>query len=439
MWHDPKAMGIRAAATLRGFARSITAIVAALGTGCGGEVTQSSPSATGGVATVSTPGGNATGGNAPVGTGGADAGDPFAPPAVDLVPVDGLTIDADAGCDGIQPVWDAIPVALQIVMDTSSSMSLPASGSTDTRWNVTRDALLAALGSIPSMNYVGVQFFPNMQTGFFGVPQAMHTACVNPAGDVKLGVLGQWGSNQRNALDSALLAVEIVAGEGTPTLDAYDLGVSSALDGHLPPDRYVLLLTGGNPTYAEWCVGDVLPTVNSGFTTLTDAIVSAISAEFAAGIKTLVVGAPGSESGGNTGIDARPWLSMAARAGGTATDGCSDTGVPYFCHLDLSSSVDARYDLARLFESSFAAQAPCIYWLYAPFDPALVHVIYTAASGQRYAIAFNPASPCDLGWHFADSSRTAIEICGKTCDRIRTDRFAAIEIILGCTLPVPFP
>jgi hypothetical protein len=316
-------------------------------------------------------------------------------------------------------------------------MLLAAPNTTDTKWNITRNALVGMMGGLPDSTWVGVQFFPNKRTDtYYVTPQQPHTACVNQADNVNILALGPPGSAQRVAIDAAFSRVTPVAGASTPTLDAYLLALQSIYDAtNLPTDQFTLLITDGPPGYAEWCVGDGVPPVTSpSLQDLTDPIVNQIGGANAAGIRTFVIGAPDSEAGADTSIDARTWLSRAARAGGTALPSCSDTG-PNFCHFDLTQSGDLGGDLGLALQQIAYSVVPCSYDVATPdgglIDINLTNVIYTT-NQQRYLVIQNQSSPCDVGWHFTDDTQTQIEICGAPCDQIRRDPGATIDLFYGC-------
>jgi hypothetical protein len=406
----------------------IAALPAALA--CGGEVTSHGAGvAQGGTGAGA---GQATGGS---GAGGPDAGeqDAEAPPlAVDLLPFDG----GWAVCAGRSFSTEPKPVVVDLVVDVSSAMNLSAPGSSDTVWDITRTTLVSAVDSLPDSAWVGVQFFPNMVTGIFTNPQP-HTACIDQANNVNVAPLGSPDSAQRVAIDHAFSAISLVAGEGTPTLDAYDQAVADLFDrsATLPSVQYIVLVTLGQPTYAASCVGDGLPPVD--LRPLTDPIVNAIDSTLTAGVKTIVVGTPGSQQGADTGIDARPWLSEAARAGGTAPASCSDSG-PNFCHLDLAGSQDPAGELGLALARIANTEVSCTYDL-SPLQGSTARnalsVVYTAEDGSRYLVVLNRSSTCEFGWHWIAGS-AQLEICGTTCDRIKHDPGATIDLFFGCIAPV---
>ena len=70
-------------------------------------------------------------------------------------------------------------------------------------------------------------------------------------------------------------------------------------------------------------------------------VVSVASEGTKNGIKTFVIGSPGSES-------ARRSLSQMAQAGGTASEGCSNDGSPRYCHFDMTEEEDFAGALREL-------------------------------------------------------------------------------------------
>jgi hypothetical protein len=391
------------------------------------------------------PGGDSggTGSNCIVNCVATDAGDSdaeidtYTPPPSDggLQPYDDPLPDA---CAGQSASTEPKPVVLQMVVDVSASMNLSPANSADTKWNITRNALVGAMGTLPPSVWIGVQFFPNEKTGTWGAtPQQPHTTCVDQKDNVNIAPLNAPGSAQRLAIDGAFGRVTPVSGAGTPTLDAYELALEEIYSrSDLPVDKFMLLITDGQPTYAEWCVGNGVPTVtNPTLAELTDPIVNRVSTAHAAGVKTFVIGSPGSEQGADTNIDARPWMSRAARAGGTDLPGCADTA-PNFCHFDMTQSQNFAADLALALQQIANTVVPCVYDVVPPdggtIDTQKINVFYTSG-GQRYLVLQNKSSSCELGWRFVPGTNDSqIEICGSTCDQIRADPGATMDLFYGC-------
>ena len=97
--------------------------------------------------------------------------------------------------------------------------------------------------------------------------------------------------------------------------------------------RFMLLITDGAPTLADGCIGDPPDVVD------TQPIIDEIAGAEGEGIRTFIIGSPGSERNSMTGGDMRPWLSRAAMEGGTAAPSCTENG-PNYCHMDMTQEPD---------------------------------------------------------------------------------------------------
>jgi hypothetical protein len=106
----------------------------------------------------------------------------------------------------------------------------------------------------------------------------------------------------------------------------------------------MLLITDGAPTMRETCIAPL-----DGVKDMpTDVIIEDIAAAFDEGILTFLIGSPGSEQSSQSDTaDMRPWLSRAAKAGGTAAEGCDSEG-PNFCHMDMTVQPDFAVALRAL-------------------------------------------------------------------------------------------
>lgn len=65
-------------------------------------------------------------------------------------------------------------------------------------------------------------------------------------------------------------------------------------------------------------------------------------------------------------------------------------------------------------------------------DPNLTNLVYDDGAGGYSLLLQSEGEPCDRGWRFTDATRTAIEICGLTCDLIRNGRDARLAVVFGC-------
>ena len=364
----------------------------------------------------------------------------------------------NAACSQWNSELEVAPSLLDFVVDTSGSMSDLAPNSQSSRWEVTRDALGAAIADfLPDETAVGVLFYPNEAT----IPNRLDSelnsgplpveTCVNVSAMVNVAPIGAAGSAQRATLAQSLAKVQPAG--GTPTDDAYAYAVKygsipavDAYPGYLP---YMVLITDGQPTILRGCKGTGDPTHPVDWHPIVDNIAAAASSSNF--IRTFVVGSPGSDAQSSTGDDGRPWLSMAARTGLTPrSEGCSDDG-PEYCHFDLSQSTDFAADLAQGLTEIMRA-IPCSFNMpSAPagctVEPGTLNVIYKQKvtdnqAAQTWIIGQSEPSCGDdgknEGWYI-DSHTSKIVLCPTTCQNVQNDARARLEVLSGCQTIVPPP
>src|ERR1041385_3158371 len=210
---------------------------------------------------------------------GADSGDGGA---------DGLLI---AACARWSAEREPDPALMMWIVDVSGTMSLPLPGSQATKWDVERPVLADTVGTLPARFGLGALYFPNMATSASTTSRPT-AACVNVNAMIDVGMLGTDVSVQRMTLARSLGATEAGLQEGAPTIDAYLAGLEELGRSPLDGTRRMLLITDGDPTFSEGCVGYGLAEAPVDPTPLIDAI----SGARRAGIRTFVIGSPGSKS-----------------------------------------------------------------------------------------------------------------------------------------------
>jgi hypothetical protein len=309
---------------------------------------------------------------------------------------------------------------LVFLVDTSQSMNEDAPGGNGTKWDVTQGALADAFMSMRDGINVGLIFYPDVPTG--SMP------CFDSMIDVNIAPLDM---GQRGLLDGAL---NMAGPSGsTPTHDAYVYALEQLRASTLPGQKYVVLITDGVPTYALMCVGSGQPSDPAPTGPLIDESATAMSG----GIRTFVIGSPGSE-------DARNSLSQMASRGGTALAGCTDDG-PNFCHLDMTQETNFSTALNDALDQVIAGiPLSCEFALPSPppgqeLDPGKVNVTYVSGSDSQ-DLGRDTSGDCMAdGWDYtADGSH--IRLCGALCDQVKEDPTASISIVLGCTTrPVTEP
>jgi hypothetical protein len=365
-----------------------------------------------------------------------------------LIPLEALGlngVDSLVNCCCQSYVFTPSPKAavLEMIIDVSSSMTARAANApagAPNPWTLTKEALSAAIDRLPPEVAVGLAFYPNMATPSPPTEAGLPTDCINPVGDVPVAWLGASGSLERQAIAQALEAIQIPeSGWDTPTYDAYAWGLRGLLEQRsvlaASDRRYLLLVTDGLPTLSQNCLGV------GGEESLVEAtpILEAIGAAKAQGIRTFVVGAPGSNLNLG-GTDPRVWLSAAAVAGGTAIlPDCSDQG-PSYCHVDLSTDPDLGQELQAALTVLDQGALPCKYSLPSPtpadIDPNQVGIAYTERPGEpsqkEYLMVPSHDSECGMAWRYTNGARSEIEICGAMCERIQQNPDARLDLLFDC-------
>lgn len=345
----------------------------------------------------------------------------------------------DGACTGWTFEPELQPSVLQFIIDVSGSMDLPPEGGSETKWVTTREALRDTAETLPGTISVGAVYYPNMDTEVNcnggdnpcdPGPPVDPSNCVNADTILDVAALGPAGSVQRTAFFDSLDDANPAG--GTPTHDAYNIAKAELDASDAIGQRFLLLITDGQPTFLEGCSG-------SGYRVQPvdeQPIIDAIAVAHDDGVRTFVIGSPGSEENADTGDDARPWLSRAAIEGGTAASGCDENG-PNFCHFDMSEETDFSTALRSALASIIGQITSCTIPVpEAPedkmLDPAAVNVILTPFDEPAEVIGRTSESDCQDGWSYEDGSSSAITLCENTCLRLRENSRSGIELLFGC-------
>lgn len=385
------------------------ALAAALAAAC--SAAGSGPGAGGGS------GGGGTGGGAGVAGGGSGG------IALDDAASDGhggTTLDPDAACHKDTFEATAAPADLLFQLDVSGSMNCaplnaacgvasPAAGS---RWEVFKSQLTTALGSLPASSSVGLMHYPTGTGTFQGNP----TGCAPLVPDVALGPL----ATTRPQIVAKLGA--ITPAGGTPTHDAVKDALAVLGSSTLSGNKFLVLATDGQATF---CAGCDLFCTSSELDADNQVLVQEVAAAAASGVRTFVLGAPGSES-------YRAILSKIASAGQTASQaGCSDLG-PSYCHYDMTTAPDFGAALAAALAAIGGAVLSCTYDIPAnpsgTFDPSLVNVELTAG-GSTTDIPQDPSHAA--GWDYSADGKQVI-LYGTACDEAKAANGGSLQILYGC-------
>jgi hypothetical protein len=326
----------------------------------------------------------------------------------------GTLLGADDTCVGEEAGTELAPAVVELLVDTSLSMDETAPGSRRSKWDETRDAMLNAIALMPATTAVGVVFYPDVEVG--AMP------CFDGQADVNIDALGGSASAQRSAVSAAFQKEEPRG--STPTHDAYRYALAQLAAATNPGQRYLVLITDGTPTYALNCQGSGTPQDPADPRPLIPEAASALGR----GIKTFVIGSPGSE-------DARQSLSQMAQAGGSASPGCSNDG-PNYCHFDMTQKPDFAVALRDALASISGLALSCVYDIPPPpsggeLDPARVNVLYTPPGGAEELLTQSPSGSCSDGWQYSPNM-SQILLCGDTCDRVKSSS-GQVSLEFGCT------
>jgi len=330
----------------------------------------------------------------------------------------GNGFDPDQACVGQAAGAESKPAVLELVVDTSGSMDQDAPGSNGSKWTVTRQALLDAIQGMPGETSVGLTFYPD-------VPIEALPRCFDEQADVAIARLDASGSAQRRQIQKAFQNQS--PDGGTPTHDAYRYAFSQLEASTAVGNRFLVVITDGTPTFSLGCKGTGL---------ISDPVdpsplVAEAANAAARGVKTFVIGSPGSEG-------ARESLSRMAEAGGTAPTGCSHTG-PNYCHFDMTEERDFAAALGAALGTISGLALSCKYDIPAPpggatLDPALVNVLFSPSGAKSELILQSAGGACTDGWQYSPDG-AQILLCDSTCDRVRSSD-GSISLQFGCITKV---
>jgi len=247
---------------------------------------------------------------------------------------------------------------------------------------------------------------------------------VTADGRVPIAALGAAGSPQRLALADAMNETALYL--GTPTHDAYHNALEEGLKPYTGPgDKFMLLMTDGAPTQLIGCG----PLGTSQMAVGLEPILEEVTATAAGGIKTFVIGSPGSEEG--EAGDMRAFLSEMAQTGQTGPTGCSVEG-PTFCHFDMTASTDFSAALADGL-ASIAKQVESTCTFAKPTEAGVdledIAVIVQMSSGAS-AVLEDEQGDCTEGWVWNASGE--IELCPQTCAALQADPGGKVQVSFGC-------
>lgn len=378
-------------------------------------------------------------------------------PNEDLGPDGGFMVEGSSG--GNDPSCAAktygatrVPASVLLLLDRSLSMEdCPGTGDcTQNKWESARLAITGALGQAPPELRVGLSLFPASEYAGYNhcrnclidsmTSGQVSSACkpvlddcgcldVSAVPDVPIDEL----ATTLPQIDAALQANK--PDYNTPTFHALGAAYQILNDQPQDSDRYVLLMTDGDPTVHELATTVFVPPMNwyeqperyGACGQLPEILARAQQAATGTpSVKTFVVGSPG--------VTNTVFMSSLAVAGATPRhDGCEATGD---CYYQIGAS-DFAVDLQTVLTEIAGQVATCTFALpldSADVDPNKVNVSYQVGEGPVQPLLKDPDR--QDGWDYTDSSQEKIEIFGPDCDAIKVGTDSTVTIELGCVTRV---
>lgn len=332
-----------------------------------------------------------------------------------------------SSCTGWTAEPEPMGASLFLVVDASSSMDVTAAGTGErSKWVVTRDALIQTVENFSDDTAIGVLGYPNMViTGNTGDPNE----CVNIGAMIAPKPLG--ANDFRQTVVDGLNAIQTET--CTPTHDAYKAAVDAYAQAGTIGQKYILLMTDGQPTLLQNCEPGSCSAANApdGEQYVIDEIQRARDL----GIKTFVLGSPGSEEHMETGLDNRWWLSQAAEVGGTALSNCSHEAEPY-CHFDMTTSSDFAAALESALATIAGQVVACDYGIPVPpsnqtINAGAINLILRPDGGKPIQLLRTDDPACAQGWYY-NSEEERVVLCSESCALAQSDPRLELELMFGC-------
>ncbi|MDI1450635.1 vWA domain-containing protein [Polyangium sp. 6x1] len=331
------------------------------------------------------------------GAGGMGGGDIFVGSGAGSSSSSGVV---DPGCGLITEEGESVPLSLYITFDKSSSM-------VGTKWN-SAEAGLAAFVNDPSAagTSVALNFFPLPAEST--CDQMLYKPPVVPFGELP--------ANAEPIIQA--IAAEDPNGFKTPIYPALGgaiLACADALQQKPGTGCAVLLVTDGQPSGPAPICSGVNPEDPQVIANLAATGLSQFK------VRTFVIGLQGvSQATAN----------LIAAAGGT------DSAI-------LVGSVDVQDEFQNALAKARGKALPCDYEIptkvsAGEVDPGFVNVLFTPSSGgEPETILQDKNCANGLGWYYDNPVvPSKITFCPATCDAVRKDFGAKVQIALGCKTEV---
>lgn len=371
-------------------------------------------------------GANGAGGSLNIPTGGADTMDGGAPSA------------AGAGCGSTRVAADPPLINVLIVVDKSASMNNKPAGFAVDKWTALHTALASTFDQTKAKISFGLELYPySGKTG-----GALTSSCEMPAGDAVVVPVADGSKSAPlilKALDDNPPSGQTPTAAALARADQYfTTGAGKALKG----EKYVLLATDGGPNCSQTLksCGIETCTVNmdglgcpskatnccdpkngdaDGVSNCLDEAdsVAAVAALAKHGIKTFVVGIPGTEAYAST-LDA-----LALKSGVENPD-----APPAYFAVSAEKGAAGLGDVLSSITTGLVTS--CKLQLEAvPPVPNDVYVVVGQTNGSGVALEQDDPN----GWVYDNSvTPPAIVIQGSACTKLEADGAPYINVSYGC-------
>ncbi len=293
-----------------------------------------------------------------------------------------------------------VPTRLMILQDVSGSMTEVPSGTTATKWEQAKAALLNLLAQWKGREEIefGFDLFPD--DGYCGVAEPV----VQDAGPGNILAIEQFVEQyeMKEGTTPLCKAMNRFDKEGWPNYAPVFTDAEAA--------SYLLVVSDGDDTCGGYGVCGGL--FGPNFKKLTEKLV-------ASGIKVIVIG-----FGTGTG---------SAQLNSIATNG----GTGYNKYINA----DDQAQLQSALESIASEVVGCVYDIEQPpegeVDPEQVNFYFTA-DGKKDEVIFK-VDDCasGQGWRWVDDTQTKVEFCEQTCERLRSGDVNGVKATFGCPTIIP--
>jgi hypothetical protein len=331
---------------------------------------------------------------------------------------------------GASTFANQVPASVLVVLDKSGSMA-GGSGQPD-KWGPTVQAMKAMMAAASPDLGMGLLPFPEGKFDDSGLvacglnPTSPQCAAIFADGgcqDVAMTPVVELGPLSQTQTPIVAWLDANGPGGGTPTLWALKRAYAYMAPLAVPGERFVLLITDGEPnTYTPGIPG-FFPDANVECKTLAEIEAEALAAAMGTPkIKTFVIGSPGSES-------AADFLSQVAINGETQkSPTCSAAAGD--CHYQIGQA-NFQQELEAVLADISGKLSECVFEI--PdgenADPDYVNV--QLESGGMTTQLYKDTSHMD-GWDYTDGSHTKVELFGPACEKFKTEQDAKVSIVLGC-------